>query len=182
MWRRNRRRHGERPPRAGISEVSRALGALYRGMDPTSSSSEVMDGRFASALAAHQTGRQPHRPHAVAPLALVLMAALLLGATYAIATAMSQPQPGALGPGGVLHCSGIAELAPADAGQALADRGYRISYRDEQTTDGRFGVSRVTDVAPPGAITDIVVHGDLAIIFVSPADDVLAQRAEHDNC
>lgn len=176
MWRHRRRRDDARQVTSDANEVARALEEM-QALDPTKSSSEVMDRRFAAALATARAGSNAHPPFAVAPLLLVLMAALLVGATYVIATATSQAQPGALGPAGALHCSGIADLAPPDAGRALAERGYRVSYRDERTTDDRFGVSRVTDIAPQGVITDIVVHDDLATVFVSRPDDPLAQQA-----
>jgi hypothetical protein len=74
-------------------------------------------------------------------------------------------------PGGTLHCSGILQLAPAEAQLRLLALGYRLSWRWDYATGTNTGYAEVRDTAPDaGWITDTAVgtSGELIVFVADP--------------
>lgn len=75
--------------------------------------------------------------------------------------------------GGPLHCSAILQLTPAEAGRALNEKGYAVSWRLLDATS-----SDIPTAPPDGVVvlTAIGSSGEL-ILFVSPTDGPGAKLA-----
>jgi hypothetical protein len=70
--------------------------------------------------------------------------------------------------GGALHCSGIFQMTPADAHEALLKQGYAVSWR--LLTNG---YSEVHDTPPDGVIVDgglTGTSGEIIMFVVTPGD------------
>jgi hypothetical protein len=78
--------------------------------------------------------------------------------------------------GGRLHCSGILQMAPADAEGALLSLGYRLSWRRETTTGPNMGYAEAMPHAPDGVIVGEPAGGSSGelILFVAPFGDLRA--------
>ena len=79
--------------------------------------------------------------------------------------------------GGRLHCSGILQMAPADAEAALLSLGYRLSWRRDVTTGPNTGYADAMPHAPDGVIIGEPVGGSSGelIVFVTPFGDPRAK-------
>ncbi len=106
-------------------------------------------------------------------------------ATHAVDN-VTEPLGGgkALGPndrpfdaGGQLHCTGILQMAPADAEGALLSLGYRLSWRRVTTTGPNTGYAEALAHAPDGVIIEEPAPGSQGemIMFVAPFGDPKAR-------
>jgi hypothetical protein len=79
--------------------------------------------------------------------------------------------------GGRLHCSGILQMAPADAEAALLSLGYRLSWRRITTTGPNTGYAEAMPHAPDGVIGEEPAPGSSGelIVFVAPFGDPQAK-------
>ena len=70
--------------------------------------------------------------------------------------------------GGELHCSGIFQMSPADAHQALLRLGYNVSWRWVKD-----GISNIQTTPPRGVIYDAAIgmSGEL-VVFAAPKDAI----------
>jgi hypothetical protein len=89
------------------------------------------------------------------------------------------------GSGGVLHCSGILQLAPRDAERTLLGLGYRLSWRLMTSTGPNTGNAEVMSRAPDGVFPEEPMAGSSGelILFVVPFSDRLAKPIPYpDDC
>ncbi len=76
-------------------------------------------------------------------------------------------------PGGILHCSGILQMAPRAAEATLLRLGYRLSWRLDRTTGPDTGYSDVMKQAPEGILDEEPLAGSDGelIMFVAAFGD-----------
>jgi hypothetical protein len=116
------------------------------------------------------SGRRPaRRPLRISVSAVFgIAAACLLAGAVAGATVVSsgvQSQPGLFAPGGIFACTQIREMSPQQAGGALAELGYDVTW---QVEDRDSGSSQPTAEAPKdGFIVEGVLDGSQLLLVVA---------------
>jgi Putative zinc-finger len=96
------------------------------------------------------------------------------GVSEPLGPAVNLPENAApFAPGGPLHCSGILQLSPRDAEQALLKLGYKLSWRLVRATGPNTGYAEAMAQAPEGIIQSEGLAGSSGelIMFVAPAGD-----------
>jgi hypothetical protein len=121
------------------------------------------------------TGRPVARRHTVLGVVVaVLLAAVALGATWAVLDATATPDEGPTSPGQPLACLGIPGGTAAHAQQVAEAAGYTIEWRFEAwSPDGRSS-NEVKDatIAPDDVVEQAALGTDgRLVIMVHAADD-----------
>ena len=118
------------------------------------------------------TGRPVARRHAIlGVLVAVLVAAVALGATWAVLDATATPDEGPGSPGGPLLC--VVGGTAAHAEKAATAAGYTIEWRLlVYAADGTFNSKAVADPAPEHVVEQLApgTDGQLVILVHSPDD------------
>ena len=96
----------------------------------------------------------------------------LLAAAGACSPAPSAPAASVA----AVDCREVLEMSPPEAADYLAAHGLSVSWRVEMTTE-EGPMAEVVTTTPTGVITDVLVEGTEAIVFVTPADDPLLHEA-----
>jgi len=73
-----------------------------------------------------------------------------------------------------VKCDSLLDAAPDEAGRALEEAGYAISWRLVQTKSDGTTSADVETSPPPGRIVDIILEGDQAVVFVAAEEDPAA--------
>jgi hypothetical protein len=126
------------------------------------------------APATRGSGRPVARRHAVLGVAVaVLMAAVALGATWAVLDATATPDEGPASPGQPLACLGVVGGTAANAEQVVEAAGYTIDWRIEiWNADGTTDQAAASVPAPDDVVEQVALgtEGQL-VILVHAADD-----------
>jgi hypothetical protein len=121
------------------------------------------------------TGRPVARRHTVLGIVVaVLLAAVALGATWAVLDATATPDEGPTSPGQPLACLGIPGGTAAHAQRVAEAAGYTIEWRFEVwNPDGRSSNEVKNATIPPDAVVEQAVPGTdgRLVILVHAADD-----------
>lgn len=83
---------------------------------------------------------------------------------------------------GFVDCDSLVDAAPAEAGAALEDEGYSVSWRSVQTASDGTAVADVEASIPPGRIVDIIIEGNQAVVFVADSEDPAAASPDPPTC
>lgn len=81
-----------------------------------------------------------------------------------------------------VDCDSLVDAAPAEAGDALEDEGYSVSWRSVQTASDGTAVADVEASIPPGRIVDIIIEGNQAVVFVADSEDPAAASPDPPTC
>jgi hypothetical protein len=99
--------------------------------------------------------------------AIGIAAATLLAGVVAGATVVSngvQGHPGLFSPGGVFACTQIQQMSPQQAGVALGELGYDITWQIENRDDGSY--SQSSQAPADGYIIEGVLDGSRLLLVV----------------
>jgi hypothetical protein len=121
------------------------------------------------------TGRPVARRHAVLGVAVaVLLAAVALGATWAVLDATATPDEGPASPGQPLACLGITGGTAAHAKQVAEAAGYTIVWRFEVwSPDGTSSAEVPNATIEPDDVVEMAAlgtGGELVILVHAPDD------------
>lgn len=127
------------------------------------------------APATRGSGRPVARRHAVLGVAVaVLMAAVALGATWAVLDATATPDEGPASPGQPLACLGVVGGSAAHAEQVVEAAGYTIRWQLVVWHDDGQNFDSDTVATPPAdAVVEQVALGTEGqlIVLIHAADD-----------
>ena len=129
------------------------------------------------------SGRPVARRHTALGVAVaVLLAAVALGATWAVLDATATPDEGPTSPGQPLACLGVVGGRATHAEQVVKAAGYRISWRLMiRDADGGLNSHPVATAEPDDVVemTALGTSGEL-VVFVHAAGDPNAPPSQAD--